>query len=103
MLSVSNYKQKKISNLINLFKQLVNKELNLRLISSFAPIQCIILSGNERVKSVCNKVQQDGFDVRAILAPTVAEGQERIRICLHAFNTEDEVKRLVRKPNKTYK
>ncbi|HZJ21322.1 MAG TPA: 8-amino-7-oxononanoate synthase, partial [Pricia sp.] len=29
--------------------------------------------------------------VRPILSPTVPEGQERLRICLHTFNTEKEI------------
>jgi 8-amino-7-oxononanoate synthase len=36
-------------------------------------------------------LQNTGFDVRAILSPTVAPGGERIRICLHAFNTAGEI------------
>lgn len=36
-----------------------------------------------------------GFLVRPITYPTVPKGQERVRICLHANNTTDDVKRLV--------
>jgi 8-amino-7-oxononanoate synthase len=40
-------------------------------------------------------VQALGLDVRPIVAPTVPAGKERIRICLHSYNTKDEVDRLV--------
>jgi 8-amino-7-oxononanoate synthase len=30
--------------------------------------------------------------VKAILSPTVPEGQERLRFCLHSYNTEQEMK-----------
>jgi 8-amino-7-oxononanoate synthase len=40
---------------------------------------------------VAQQVWDAGFDVRPIVAPTVAAGQERIRICLHEFNTQAEV------------
>ena len=33
--------------------------------------------------------------VRAIVAPTVPEGAERVRVCLHAGNSFEEVERLV--------
>jgi 8-amino-7-oxononanoate synthase len=33
--------------------------------------------------------------VRAIVAPTVKKGTERVRVCLHAGNTFEEVERLV--------
>lgn len=32
--------------------------------------------------------------VRAIVAPTVKKGTDRVRLCLHAGNTGDEVRRL---------
>ena len=47
------------------------------------------------MKRVCKAVQEAVFDVRPIVAPTVPEGKERIRICLHAFNTEAQVLALV--------
>jgi 8-amino-7-oxononanoate synthase len=39
--------------------------------------------------------QERGFIVRPIVAPTVPKGSERLRICLHAANTEKEVEALV--------
>lgn len=35
--------------------------------------------------------------VRAIVAPTVPQGTERVRVCLHAANSFDDVERLVRR------
>lgn len=40
--------------------------------------------------------QKQGFIVRAIMAPTVPEGKERIRVCLHAGNTTEQIDGLVR-------
>jgi 8-amino-7-oxononanoate synthase len=54
-------------------------------------IQCAIIPGNGRVKSIANQLQQKGFDVKPILSPTVPEGQERLRFCLHSYNTEKEI------------
>lgn len=60
-------------------------------IPSNSAIHCCIISGNETVKKIAKKLREKGFDVRPILSPTVPEGQERLRICLHTFNTEKEI------------
>lgn len=81
----------KISCLVNIFKQKLQSIEKLELIESNSPIQCVIVPGNDAVKTLCRALQKDGFDVRPIVAPTVPEGKERIRICIHAFNTEEEI------------
>ena len=45
-------------------------------------------------KKVATELQQKGFDVRPILSPTVPKGSERLRICLHTFNTAHEIETL---------
>ena len=62
---------------------------------SQSPIQCLIIPGNDHARFVATEAQQAGFDVRAILSPTVPVGQERLRICIHAFNTTHEIDRLI--------
>ena len=64
-------------------------------VQSKSAIQCAIVPGNEKVKNIALKLQQQGFDVKPILSPTVPEGQERLRICLHSFNSENEITRLL--------
>lgn len=58
---------------------------------SKSAIQCAIIPGNEKVKSIATQLQENGFDVKAILSPTVPEGQERLRFCLHSYNSEREI------------
>lgn len=82
----------KVNRLVNLFKLIVNDSSIAGCLESVSPIQSIIIEGNDNVKSLASLIQKDGFDVRAILSPTVPRGKERIRICLHAFNTENEVR-----------
>lgn len=60
-------------------------------VRSKSAIQSVIIPGNEKVKSIAKQLQEKGFDVKAILSPTVPEGQERLRFCLHAFNSKDEI------------
>jgi 8-amino-7-oxononanoate synthase len=62
-----------------------------KLLESQSAIQIIVISGNAEAKEAGFKIQQAGFDVRAILSPTVAQGTERIRICLHNHNSMEEI------------
>ena len=59
-----------------------------------SPIQIIEVPGVENVLSLAKRLQGNNFAVKAILSPTVPEGQERIRICMHAFNTKAEIEKL---------
>ena len=63
--------------------------------TSNTQIQVVIIPGQENVVRAALHLQSKGFDVRPILSPTVKEGQERLRICLHTFNTNDEIRGLV--------
>jgi len=60
-------------------------------IKSNSAIHCCIVSGNQKLKSIAQKLQNKGFDVKPILSPTVIAGQERLRFCLHSFNTKKEI------------
>lgn len=62
---------------------------------SKSAIQCAIIPGNGRVKNIATQLQEKGFDVKPILSPTVPEGQERLRICLHSYNSEKEISELL--------
>ncbi len=64
---------------------------------SKSAIQCAIIPGNEKVKSIATQLQQNGFDVKAILSPTVPEGQERLRFCIHSYTTETEILTVLQK------
>jgi 8-amino-7-oxononanoate synthase len=56
----------------------------------------VIVPGNEQAKAVSQKIEAAGFFVKAILSPTVPAKQERLRICLHAFNTEASLQELIK-------
>ncbi|MEO1013247.1 MAG: pyridoxal phosphate-dependent aminotransferase family protein [Bacteroidota bacterium] len=67
----------------------------LGLVSFFIPsvsaIQSCLIPGNDKVKFISKKLSENGFNVKAILSPTVAEGEERLRFCLHSDNTKEEI------------
>mgnify|MGYP003811258489 FL=1 len=63
---------------------------------SKSAIQCAIIPGNEKVKSIANQLQEQGFDVKPILSPTVPQGQERLRFCLHSYNSEKQISEVLK-------
>jgi 7-keto-8-aminopelargonate synthetase-like enzyme len=44
---------------------------------------------------MANFLQDNGFDVKPILSPTVPVGQERLRFCLHSYNSKNEIKQVL--------
>jgi 8-amino-7-oxononanoate synthase len=86
----------KLRNNINIFNQ-QKQLLGLKplFVRSKSAIQSAIIPGNEKVKAMATKLQQNGFDVKAILSPTVPEGQERLRFCMHSYNTSEEISSLM--------
>ncbi|RTQ48908.1 aminotransferase class I/II-fold pyridoxal phosphate-dependent enzyme [Hymenobacter gummosus] len=48
-----------------------------------------------QVRAAAAAVQRAGFDVRAIVPPTVPAGQQCLRVIVHSFNTESEIHDLV--------
>ena len=60
-------------------------------VRSKSAIQSAIVPGNENVKRIAKQLQDKGFDVKPILSPTVPEGQERLRFCIHSYNSEEEI------------
>lgn len=73
-----------------------NYNLNEYFIESNSPIQSLILPGNEKVIKGMNFLVEHGFNVKAIRKPTVKEGMERIRISLHTYNSDHEIKELIK-------
>lgn len=62
-----------------------------RFFNKSSPIIPIVVGGNEKTKEASAKLASLGFDVRPVLSPTVKRGEECLRLCLHAFNTREEV------------
>jgi 8-amino-7-oxononanoate synthase len=85
----------KLHHLISVFKSKAKQNPAIQLIESQSPIQCIVINGNEKVKKMASDLQKCGFDIRPILSPTVQKGKERLRICLHLFNTEEQILHLL--------
>ena len=91
LLKSPNFSNGKLHALIRFFKEQARQVPNLELIDSPSAIQCIIISGNEKCREVALQLQNEGLDIRPIVSPTVPKGKERLRICLHGFNSEEEI------------
>jgi 8-amino-7-oxononanoate synthase len=83
--------RKQLADNISLFRQHFSNNKLFELLPSNSPIQCLVKQGNGAIKDIAEKIQDAGFDVRAILTPTVPAGKERIRTCIHSFNSQEEV------------
>jgi 8-amino-7-oxononanoate synthase len=88
--------KKEREHLRNLIDRFRTSELPWQIIPSTTPIQVVIIPGNDQVKQVAGLLQAAGLDVRPILYPTVPKGSERLRIVLHAFNTQQELELLTK-------
>jgi 8-amino-7-oxononanoate synthase len=86
---------KELHRLIGIFKAKAKEHTLIQLIESNGPVQCIVINGNTHVKEMASHLQQKGFDVRPILSPTVQKGRERLRICIHSFNTDEQIASLL--------
>ena len=84
----------KLKDIIETYKEKIKEVEFHSVLESSSPIQGLIV-GNQPTVALAKKIQNSGFDVRPILSPTVAKGTERLRISLHAFNTEKEVIELI--------
>lgn len=81
-----------LETVISRFRALVKPELLISDPSS--PIQVIPIPTLEQCVSMAQKMQENKLAVKAILPPTVPENGQRLRICLHSYNTESEINQL---------
>lgn len=75
--------------------QLSDLKLGSYFIPSQSAIHCCVVPGNDRVKSIADQLQNSGFAVRAILSPTVPTGRERLRFCLHSYDSKEDMTRVL--------
>lgn len=90
-LKKANENRKKLHELISFTNKTFQNipKLDFRAESAIIPI---IIPGNPWVKDIAEELQKNNFDIRAILSPSVPRNTERLRMILHSFNTEKEIK-----------
>jgi 8-amino-7-oxononanoate synthase len=94
-LSSHSFSNAQLHELISYFKTCITRNEMKGWNESSSPIQAFVVGDNERCKSLASKLQSAGLEVRPILYPTVPLGMERLRICLHTFNTRKQVDLLI--------
>ena len=67
-----------------------------KIIVGNSAIKCVVIPGNETVQKISRQFIDRNFDIRAILSPTVPIGQERLRICIHSYNSQAEIEEVLR-------
>lgn len=60
-----------------------------------SPIQILEIGSIEETKIIAEKIQALNIALKPIYSPTVAEGKERLRICIHSYNTKAELDALI--------
>ena len=88
--------RKNLEKNISYFKSQIDAfQLNSKFITSVTPIQSFMISGNENALRLAKTLEENDISAKAILSPTVKMGEERIRICLNAQHTLDEINGLL--------
>lgn len=89
--------REKLNHNISFYQEIVKRE---KLESYFSlnnsPIQSFFSQNKPFLIQISNRLNEKGYNVKPIYAPTVPEGEERLRISLHSFNTFEEIEELMR-------
>ena len=85
-------KDDRLKQLIAYFKQCCQElAISNYFIASDSSIQSCIIGDVKKVKQIENYLTAQGFASKAIASPTVPKNQERLRFCLHVFNTKQQI------------
>jgi len=95
-LYVTQNRQKLHQNIAHFKSEIIKNNLQEYFIKSNSSIHCCIISGNDKVKLIAFQLHQNGFNVKPILSPTVSKGEERLRFCLHSYNSFDDITKIIK-------
>ncbi len=95
-LSAPEFTNKSLQELTQYFKSKAQEAGIAGLIDSNTPIQPLVIGDNNQTRQLAQQLQDAGILVHPIMYPTVPEGKARLRICLHTFNTHDEIDLLIK-------
>lgn len=95
-LGINNRARINLKSNIAILRNLIQEyDLADHFIHSSSAIHSCLIPGNLQVKKISEVIKNKGLDVKPILSPTVPVGEERLRICLHSYNTKDQIHQLV--------
>lgn len=82
----------KMTTNIDFFREQIQKNnLSAFFTDNKTHIQTLRCSSGEEAIFIAQSFIKEGFGVKAILPPTVPKSQERVRICLHTYNTKTAI------------
>lgn len=90
-LSGHNFSNSSLHELISYFRQKIAASGIPGWKDSTSSIQALVAGSNELSRAYATKLQQAGLQVNPILHPTVPLGEERLRVCLHTYNTKEQI------------
>lgn len=67
-----------------------------------SPIYAFQFSSKNVLRDLVQNLKNQGIDALPIFSPTVRRGQERLRVCLHAFNTRVQMSLLADEIERAY-
>ncbi len=65
------------------------------MIKSQSAIHSLVLGDNAKADKLERELEQRNIHARAVKSPTVKAGTERIRFCIHSYNTRQEIDQLL--------
>ncbi|WP_104735257.1 aminotransferase class I/II-fold pyridoxal phosphate-dependent enzyme [Hanstruepera ponticola] len=83
-------------NINHFITEVKNHDLETYFIPSNSAIHCAIIPGNETIKQIAHEIRDKGFNIKPILSPTVPNGQERLRFCIHSYNSKQEISEVLK-------
>lgn len=86
--------RKLLNENINYFTQNISNKYNF--IKSESAIQSLILGSNKLSDQLENLFLENKIFVKSIKSPSVAKGSERLRFCIHSFNTKGEIDKIAK-------
>jgi len=87
-------KRQRLVELITHFRHHIEEFGAEHWLESHHPIQSMVIGSNKQALACSDLLKEEGFDVLAIRSPTVPAGSERLRFCLHDYNTKEEIDNL---------
>lgn len=85
--------QKSLHDNISYFRG--NLKSNFLISEINSPIQILRIGEISKTKHISDLLLNKNIAVKPIFSPTVKSGMESIRICIHSFNTKDEIDSLI--------
>lgn len=103
LIEEGDFHRKILFDRIDLFLTLrLKSHLADRYSANCSPIQTFSCKDNQEALQLSDFLYNAGFDIRPIRFPSVPRGKERLRICIHSFNSGFEIENLFEAIEKYY-